>query len=152
MTDTGRFPDFAPPRKSKLARPFYEALDEGVLKLPGCAQCQRIYWYPPDIVPCHPDAGLEWRAVSPVGVVYSFTTIERSLMPGARRGCAPHTILMVEPLDAPGARLIGLAAGEDPEEIACGDRVRFHPLRIGDHVVLGFLREDEPAPDGQLPD
>lgn len=149
MTDAGPFPDFAPPRTSALARPFYEALDEGVLRLPACPVCGIFYWYPPDILPCHHEVRAEWRAVSPVGTVYSFTTIERSLLPGAKKGSVPHTILMVEPLDAPGARLIGLAADGKGEEIACGDRVRFHPLRINDHVVLGFVREPDPTNESE---
>lgn len=133
-------PNFAPPLSDGVSRPFYEGLEQGELRLTACPECGRIYWYPPELLPCHPSLRPAWRAVSPIGIVYSFTTIMRSLLPGADPDSVPHTIVLVEPLDAPGARVIGLMADDTGEGIGCGDHVRLHPIDMGTHIIPGFVR------------
>lgn len=132
-------PDFAPRFETDAVRPYYEGLEQGELRATACPVCGTFYWYPPEILPCHPSHEPEWRAVSPVGDVYSFTTIERSLLPGADAHSVPHTIIMMHPDDAPGVRIIGLLDGDDASSIACGSRVRLSPIRIGEHIVPGFV-------------
>lgn len=134
------FPNFSPPLKSDLVLPFYAGLEDGELRLPVCSECRKTEWYPTRILPCHPDADLEWRKVSSVGTVYSFSLVERSLLPGAKVDSVPHMVVLVEPNDAQGHRIVGLMADADAQ-LACGDLVRFKPTRIFGRVLPVFVKE-----------
>jgi uncharacterized protein len=134
-------PVFPPRFDTDHMKPFYAALAEGELRLTACAACGRWCWYPPEISPCHPEAGLEWRAVSGKGRVHTFTTVERSLLPGDHRAETPYTVLLVESDDVPGARIPSLFVNAGDREAECGLRVRLSPLRVGDYVLPAF----EPA-------
>lgn len=135
-------PLFPPHLDTDLVRPFYDGLAAGELRLPACPDCGRVYWYPPEVTPCHPERDLEWRTLSPEGEVYTFTTIVRSLLPGDDGSRAPYRIVLVEPDDAPGARIVSLFAGAEDREPACGMRVRLRPVAAGDHMLPAF----EPIP------
>jgi len=134
-----------PPRfDSDRMRPYYEGLASGELRLTACSECGRWHWYPPEIPPCHPDAEIEWRRVSPEGEVYTHTVVHRSLLPGDHAADTPYTVLLVESEDVPGARIPGLLVGADGREPSCGMRVRLAPTRVGDYVLAGF-RPADPA-------
>lgn len=130
-------PNFPPHFDTDLCRPFYDGLAAGELRITACPRCGVLYWYPPEVLPCHSDAHAIWRTVSPLGEVYSFTTIERSLLPGAGPESVPHSIVLVEPIDAPGIRVVGLMVGNT--EPACGMQVRLDPIKLEDHVLPGFV-------------
>ena len=134
-------PVFPPRLESDLMKPFYEGLEAGELRLTADAETGDWIWYPPEIVPGRPHARLEWRSVSPLGTVYTFTTVVRSLLPGDHKAAVPFTVVLFESDDAPGARVPGLLVNLEGREPACGMRVRLCPVRAGDHVVAGF----EPA-------
>ncbi|SCW41013.1 Rubredoxin-like zinc ribbon domain [Sphingobium faniae] len=143
-----RLPDYPPPLLTPFAGIFYDGVAQGELRLPVCPDCGAVYWYPPAILPCHPDTAPGWRAVSPQGVVYSFTRIERSLLPDADPASVPYTLVMVHPIDAPAARVIGVLADADDGPVQCGDIVRFQPARVKDHWIPAFVRDQgDPQPD-----
>lgn len=131
-------PNFPPRFDTDHMRPFYEGLEAGELRMTACAQCGRWYWYPPELSPCHPDAGLAWKPVSPEGWVHTFTTVERSLLPGDHRSETPYTVLLVESDDVPGARIPSLFVSADGREPSCDMRVRLAPVRAGDHILPAF--------------
>ena len=131
-------PSFPPRFDSDLVRPFYDGLAQGELRISACAECGRFHWYPPDVLPCHPTASLVWRPVSPDGTVYSFTTIERSVLPGGAGANTPYTIVLVEPDEVPGARVPALFVASGQEQPACGMRVTLHPVDAGEYVMAGF--------------
>ena len=64
---------------------FYDGLAAGELRLTADPDTGEWVWYPPEVVPGKPDTRLEWRAVSPEGSAYTFTTVMRSLLPGDKR-------------------------------------------------------------------
>jgi uncharacterized protein len=134
-------PLFPPRLDGNHMRPFYEGLAEGILRLTACSQCGERYWYPPDILPCHPHAAIEWRPASSQGSVYTFTTVHRSLLPGDDGSATPYTVLLVEPDDVPGARVPSLLVAETGVEARCGMRVSLKPVPAGDFMIAGF----EPA-------
>lgn len=136
-------PVFPPRFDSDLLKPFYEGLANGELRLSACAECGQIHWYPPEVMPCHPDADMTWKTVSPLGTVYTFTTIERSLLPGDHRGEVPFTVVLVASDDAPDARVPGLFVGAAGQAAECGMRVRLRPVQAGEHTLPGF----EPVSD-----
>lgn len=131
-------PLFKPRFETDLLVPFYEGLEKGELRLSACSQCGAWHWYPPEILPCHPDAHLEWRPISPEGVIYMFTTVHRSLLPGDHRGETPYTVVLVESDDVPGARIPALFVNANGKEPACGMRVRLSPIKAGDVTLAAF--------------
>lgn len=131
-------PYFEPRFDTPLLRPFYDALGRGELHLPACSRCARWYWYPTEIAPCHPSAGLEWRPVSSMGTIYTFTTVQRCLLPGDHKKETPYTVLLTEPDDVPGARIPSLWMGKPEREPVCGMRVKLSPVAVGDYTLPGF--------------
>jgi uncharacterized protein len=132
-----------PPRfDTDQMRPFYEGLAAGELRLTACADCGTIYWYPPEVVPCHPEAGVLWKPVSSQGRVHMFSTSERSLLPGDHRAETPYTVALVEPDDAPGARVPAVLVNLGDREPACDMRVQLSPVKAGDYSIAGFAPID----------
>lgn len=130
-------PNFPPRLDTDLCKPFYEGLAAGELRITACPECGAFYWYPPEVLPCHPESHAVWKPLSGEGTIYSFTTVERSLLPGADPASVPHTILLVEPAEAPQTRIISLLVGD--AEPACGMRVKLSPIAAGEHVLPGFV-------------
>ncbi len=131
-------PNFPPRFHNEHMRPFYEGLERGELRLTACKECNKFYWYPPEVSPCHPAVELEWRAVAPEGTIYTFTTVERSLLPGDHKAETPYTVLLAASDDVPGARIPSLFIGGEGAEPRCGMRVRLHPVTVGDHILPAF--------------
>ena len=131
-------PAYPPQFDTDLVRPFYDGLAAGELRMPACPQCGAVYWYPPEVMPCHPEAHPQWRAISPQGVVYSFTTVTRSLLPDDDNSQVPYQIVLVEPDDAPDGRVVGLYLGAEGDVPACGQRVTLQPAPAGDVTLPGF--------------
>jgi len=135
-------PIFPPRFETDLLRPFYEGLAAGELRLTANARTGEWVWYPQEPIPGgRPGDTLEWRTVSPQGVIYAFTRVERSLLPGDHKAETPFTVVLFESDDAPGARIPGLFVSPDGGEPACGQRARLRPVQAGDLVIAGF----EPA-------
>lgn len=129
-------PNYAPTLESELTRPFYEGLAQGELRITANARTGEWVWYPPESIPGHSQDELVWKPVSPDGTVYTFTTVVRSLLPGDHSEETPFTVILFESDDAPGARVPGLLLGDDTPK--CGMRVRFQPLKVGDHHIAAF--------------
>ena len=131
-------PLFPPRFDTDLLKPFYEGLEKGELRMSACSECGTFHWYPPEIMPCHPDARMEWLPISPEGVIYSFTTVTRSLLPGNHRDEVPFTVILVESDDVPNARIPSLFIAKDGREPECGMRVHLAPVKAGDHILPAF--------------
>jgi len=131
-------PVFSPRFDTDHMRPFYDGMADGELRMTACPTCHKWYWYPPDVLPCHPEVHPEWRAVSPEGKIYMFTTVHRSLLPADQRAATPYTVVLAESDTVPGARVPGLFVATAGVEPACDMRVRFRPVLAGDHLVAGF--------------
>jgi uncharacterized OB-fold protein len=131
-------PNHAPRFDTEHNRPFYEGLERGELRLTACSECGTIHWYPPEALPCHPDAKIEWRVVSPNGRIYMFSVIHRSLLPGDHAAETPYTSALVESDDAPGARIPALIVNLGSRPPTCDMRVRLSPVRAGDHMIAAF--------------
>ena len=64
-----------PPRVSAFTRPFWDALGEGRLITTACRGCGRLSFPPKPVCrECWSDA-VDWRALQPSGVLYSFTRV-----------------------------------------------------------------------------
>lgn len=117
---------------------FFDGLAAGELRLTADPDTGEWIWYPPEVVPGKPDTKLEWRAVSPHGSAYTFTTVVRSLLPGDHSAEVPFTVVLFESDDAPGCRVPGVLVDAGGVEPCCGMRLRFKPVPVGDHIIAGF--------------
>jgi len=117
---------------------YYDGLAAGELRLTVDPETNQFVWYPPEVVPGKPDAVLEWRTVAPEGSAYTFTTVVRSLLPGDHKAEVPFTVVLFEPDEAPGCRVPGVLVNADGVEPACGMRLRFKAVDVGDHFIAGF--------------
>jgi hypothetical protein len=131
-------PNFPPRFDTDHMLPFYEGLNESELRMTACPRCDKWYWYPPEVLPCHPEARVEWRKVSPTGTVYTFTVVHRSLLPGDHKHETPYVNALVESDDVPGCRIPSLLVNLGDREPECGMRVTLKPVRAGDHCVAAF--------------
>ena len=94
--------------------PYWEHLEAGEFRLPRCAGCGGWMW------PAHWRCGqcgsweLEWVALPPAGVVYSWTrtwyAFDRTK---ERTADVPYVVLLVEVAGAGGARVMGVLAGAE---------------------------------------
>ncbi|MBB3956109.1 Zn-ribbon domain-containing OB-fold protein [Novosphingobium sediminicola] len=131
-------PNYPVHLEDPLFQGFYDGLDAGELRVTVDAETGEFQWYPPEVVPGRPDARLEWRAVSPLGHAYTFTTVVRSLLPGDHKDEVPYTVILFEPDDAPGVRIAGVLVDDKGVTPACGMRLKFRPVSVGDHKIAGF--------------
>ncbi|MGH8997922.1 MAG: Zn-ribbon domain-containing OB-fold protein [Acidimicrobiia bacterium] len=94
--------------------PYWEHLAAGEFRLPRCAGCGRWTW------PAHWRCGecgswdLDWVALDPTGVVYSWTrtwyAFDRTR---ERAGQVPYVVVLAEVTGAGGARVMGVLAGDE---------------------------------------
>lgn len=128
-------PDTRPiPPITPDTRPFWDGCAAGELRVQHCPACAAVQ-FPPRArcVSCGAQA-LQWRAVPPRGVVYSFTVVHRA--PGAAfRGIVPYVVALVDV--APEARLMLNVVDIAPHAVRIGMRVRigFEPRGSGEHAV-----------------
>lgn len=64
-----------PPRVSAFTRPFWDALSEGRLITSGCRACGLLSFPPKPLCRACWSEDIEWRALHPVGTLYSFTRV-----------------------------------------------------------------------------
>lgn len=125
---TGQFvlPDGIYPvsyEENGLDRPFWEGTREHEIRLQRCRDCRGFQWAPELICHhCH-SFELDFEAVPPTGVIYSW---ERVWHPShsALAATVPYVILAVELDGAPGIRLVGNLVGDQTAEVVIGTPVR----------------------------
>lgn len=121
-----------PPRKplpvpTELARPFWEALRHGELRLQQCEACGHFN-HPPRIAcpGCHGQR-FAWTLVEPRGTVYSYTVVHRPPVP-AFKADVPYLVALVD-ITGTNARLLSnLRAPLDSARIGMPVRVVFEPV------------------------
>lgn len=131
-------PNYAVHLDNPAMQGFYEGLAAGELRISVDPESGNWLWYPPEVIPGRPDAVAGWKKASHAGAAYSFTTIIRSLLPGDHSAEVPFTVVLFEPDDAPGVRVPGVLVEADGVEPACGMRLEFVALPVGDHHIAGF--------------
>jgi len=119
------------PIPSTLARPFWDALRAGELRLQNCRNCGRFN-HPPKIVcpRCH-GRDFEWKAVEPRGTIYSYTIVHRAPIP-AFKAEVPYAVALVDIAGTEVRLLASLAAPLDQISVGLPVTVEF------DHVTEEF--------------
>ena len=123
------------PRHSVATKPFWDGCREGVLRLPWCPACGRPHFFPRSLCPFCLGTGLEWRAASGRGRVWSHSTVRLSFWGKAFDDSLPYVVAMVELEE--GVRMLSNVVGCAPEEV-----------RIGMPVAVTF---DPVTPEVTLP-
>jgi uncharacterized OB-fold protein len=130
-------PGLAQPRATRdgLDAPYWEATLRHELVVQRCASCGTHQWGPEWV--CHACQGfdLDWAAVEPSGVVYSWQRVWHPVHPALADAC-PYVVLLVELPHADGVRMVGNLVGDPLQDV-----------QIGDAVVAVF----EDHPDGDPP-
>lgn len=108
--------------------PFWQAAQEGILRLPRCQECSRLIVYPRSFCPhCQSDA-VSWEEQAGDATVWSFTVVHHSRSP-RWQALVPYIVAIVE--FEPGARFTSRIVDCDPSDV-----------RIGMSVEVKFVDQD----------
>jgi hypothetical protein len=131
-----------PDPTDRLTSDFWAAARGSRLVVQRCPDCGYLRWPPGPACPECLRPGGDWTRLSPAGVLYSYTTYQRSFSP-ALAGDVPYSVGLVE-LDE-GPRMYGRLL-DPPDELAVGARVGgvFEPV-TADVSLLCWRREGQAA-------
>lgn len=131
-------------------QPFWDALREGRVSLPHCADCRSFVWYPRAICPgCHRD-NVAWRDLPGTGRVYSYSVVAKGT--GRWKDSGPYVVAYVQldtginGVDGPRV-LTNIVGGDVQQKIkidahvnAVVDRDVKHDPKLGDveRILLRF--------------
>jgi uncharacterized OB-fold protein len=132
-------PTYAPP-DTDLAAPFWDAVEQGEIRLPRCSVCQRWQWYPSAAGADCAGGELLWEPVAHTGTVHTFTRVERAFLPGGQAD-VPFVVGFVELDGVEGVRLVSNLVDDD---VRVGMRVGAEFLQHAGRTHLIF-REDTNA-------
>ena len=113
-----------PPELFKLStnswtQPFWDAAAQHRLVAPQCSQCGRFRMPPTPFCPGCQSQAIDWRTLSGSGRVYSYTIVERGIVPGMEAHL-PYVPAVIELDGAPGVRLISNIVDVDVANIRVG--------------------------------
>lgn len=109
------------PRPTPDTLRFWDAAKRHELSIPYCAACDKYIFYPRSLCPDCWSGNLQWRILSGVGSVYSFTIAEIPSHPGFAQDL-PYIIAIVELKEGP--RLTTNIVGCEPAEVFIGMEVK----------------------------
>lgn len=107
----------------RWTEPFWDAARRHVLTAPKCASCGTFRMPPTPFCPHCLSQEVEWPELSGQGTVYSFTVVNRAIIP-AMEATLPYVPAIVELPDAPGVRLVSNIVDVPVSSIAIGQAVR----------------------------
>ena len=99
--------------------PFWEATARHELAIPRCRDCGKFRMPPTPFCPGCQSQAIDWVAISNNGVVYSFTLVTRSIVPGMEDSL-PYVPAIIELPEAGGVRLITNIVDSPLDEISVG--------------------------------
>ena len=126
---SGTLPNPAPVVAPEAAE-FWAATAEGRLLLARCDDCGVVIWYPRPLCPDCGSLRTSWSEASGRGILYTFTVVHRSQVPGYR-DALPYVVAYVELAEGP--RVLTNIVDCPPDEVAIGMPVRvvFHDTGKG---------------------
>ena len=113
-----------PPELFKLStnrwtQPFWDATKQHRLVAPQCGSCGSFRMPPTPFCPSCQSQSIEWIVLSGRGSVYSYTIVERGIVPGMEAHL-PYVPAVIELDGAPGVRLISNVVDVDVADIHVG--------------------------------
>lgn len=132
-------PDFPlPDRGFALTAPFWDAAEHGELALPVCTTCDRITWYPAERCRHCGAPTLDWQRVDGGGRVFSWTVVERVLLP-AFADDVPYLTGLVSLDRDPEVRLVTRLVDVEPDDLRIDLPVDLHFLPLAFSGVEGTV-------------
>lgn len=130
----------------EVLRPYWAGAAAGELRLPWCAGCRRIHWYP--VGSCRrcgtasPDVA--WEPVAGTGTLHSWTAVHHAFLPELAP-LVPFAAALVAMDVDPDVRLVTRLVDADLDSLAIGQplEVVLLPMRFPDvegEVVAPFFR------------
>ncbi len=111
------------PRPDGLDAPYWIGLREEEIRLQRCSDCSGWQWGPEWICHhCHSDA-LQFEAVSPTGLIYSYERVWHPVHP-ALKDQGPYIVVLVELPQAGDIRLVGNLMGDPMQPVSIGAKVQ----------------------------
>lgn len=123
----------------ETTRPFWDACLKRELRLQRCAGCGRFRQPPSPGCPHCGSERCDWPLLSGRGTVFSYTVVHHAALPSLADD-VPYAVIVVEPDDAPGARVISNLVGTSPDGIAIGMRVEVAWEQVRADLVLPRFR------------
>nr|WP_231982076.1 zinc ribbon domain-containing protein [Mycobacterium sp. E2327] len=123
MPDTPPWVGLTGPCPDGLDAAHWDGLRAGRLLLQRCRQCATWVWSPRPICPACHSFDLNFEAVDPVGIIYSWTRTWQPFTPEAT-GHLPYVVVLVELPAAGGRRVLGVLEHADGLTPRIGAAVR----------------------------
>ncbi len=117
------------------ARPYWDGLKEGKLRLPRCRECGRPFFYPRVACPFCASRTIAWMDASGRGKLHSFSIAHQSFN-RALKVPPPYVLALVELEEGP--RMMGnlVNVEPDPARLACDMPVRVVFSKLTDDVTI----------------
>jgi uncharacterized OB-fold protein len=107
------------PEPNGLSAPYWEGLKREVLMVQRNARTGVWQWPPQWIAYDDQTFDVEWIAVEPRGVIYSWTRVWHPVHPALASAC-PYIVVVVELPHAGGVRMLGNLLGDPRQEVVIG--------------------------------
>lgn len=116
---------------------FFEGTRAGELRLAQCDNCGSFSLpAKPACASCH-SMKWSWKAVSGKGTIYSYVFVNQSAIP-AFADRLPYDVVLVEPVEAPGVRIVSATVGCALDELEGGMPVEVLFEAAGEDFVPVF--------------
>ena len=111
------------PAADALDAPFREGLRAQELRLQRCQTCRKFQWGPEWV--CHRclSFALEYEAVAPSGIIYSYERVWHPVHP-ALADQGPYIVVLIALPQADDVRLVGNLLGDPLQPVPIGAKVR----------------------------
>lgn len=112
-------PGLAQPASGELDAPYWQGLQESVLRVQRCNACAGWQWGPEWV--CHHclSDDLGFAEVEPRGVIYSYERVWHPVHPALSEQ-GPYIVVLVELPDAGNVRMVGNLLGDPQQEVPIG--------------------------------
>ncbi|MBT3311128.1 MAG: hypothetical protein HN737_11960 [Desulfobacterales bacterium] len=122
------------PRPTSLTQPFWDALNEGIVKIQKCNNCNSWIFYPRSHCTNCLSPDLTWKKINGTGTIYTYSTPE--ILPTASFFVdeLPQKIVVVE-LDE-GPRIPSNMVNVEIKDIWIGMRVKPFLDKVSDDITL----------------
>ena len=109
------------PRPTPETQPFWDAAKRHELSVPYCSACDKYIFYPRSLCPDCWSTDLQWRTLSGLGSIYSYTVAEIPSHPAFVEDL-PYVIAIVELEEGP--RMTTTILNCEPTEVSIGMEVK----------------------------
>lgn len=114
-------------------REFWEGCKQGLLKIPKCGVCSRLFFPPSARCPYCLSTAVQWTTASGRGIVYTFTVVRRAPSVALQKD-VPYVIGSIEL--AEGVRIPSRVVGCPPEAVKVGMPVTAQFQKESDEITV----------------